>query len=306
MLGPEWRVWTNIPNTIMSNLAKRVLVAIVAIPIIIYIAFKPYSLLGLAIIVGLLAVHEFYGLMKAKGFVPQSLLGMVLSASIILTFAHFRLPINPSIELLPLVLILGVLAIFIAELVKGYPNPSVQISVTLAGALYVGVGLGGLYGVHEYFYVHAAENTLSSDPSMVSSQAGYFVIAMLASIWICDSAAYFVGSAIGKHKIAVKISPNKSWEGGIAGLIAAIAAWVIGRMYIGGLQEVSITTAIAMGVIAGGFGQVGDFAESMLKRDVGVKDSSNLIPGHGGVLDRIDSILFVAPLTYVYLQIFGI
>ncbi len=129
---------------------------------------------------------------------------------------------------------------------------------------------------------------------------------MLASIWICDSAAYFIGRAFGKHKIAKLISPNKSWEGGIAGLIAAIAAWLIARSYIGGFEQVSLSTAIAMGIIAGAFGQIGDFAESMLKRDAGVKDSSTLIPGHGGVLDRIDSILFVAPLVYLYLQIFGI
>ena len=290
----------------MSNLVKRVLVAVIAIPIIIYIAFKPYSLLGLTIIVALLAVHEFYGLMKAKGFVPQVLLGTLLTACIVLTFAHFRLPIKPTTELLPLVLIVGFIAVFIAELIKGYPNPSVQASVTLAGALYVGMGLGGLYGVHEYFYIHAAENPSIIDPAAVSTQAGYFLVAMLASIWICDSAAYFIGRTFGKHKIAKSVSPNKSWEGGIAGLVAAIAAWLIGREYISGLQEVSLSTAIVMGIIVGVFGQIGDFAESMLKRDAGVKDSSNLIPGHGGVLDRIDSILFVAPLTYLYLQLFGI
>jgi phosphatidate cytidylyltransferase len=290
----------------MSNLVKRVLVAVIAIPIVIYISFKPYSLLGLTIIVALLAVHEFYGLMKAKGFSPQIILGMLLTTCIVLTFAHFRLPIKPTTELLPLILILGVVTIFMAELVKGYPNPSIQVAATLAGALYIGAGLGGVYGIHEYFYVHGAQNPSLVDPALVSVEAGYFLVAMLASIWICDSAAYFIGRAFGKHKIAKSISPNKSWEGGIAGLVTAIGAWLLARVYIGGLEEVSLSTAIAMGIIAGGFGQVGDFAESMLKRDAGVKDSSTLIPGHGGVLDRIDSILFVAPLAYVYLQIFGL
>ena len=202
-------------------------------------------------------------------------------------------------ELLPLVLILGTVAIMVAEMVKGYPNPFVQTSVTLAGALYVGLGLGGLYGVHEYFFVNAGRILASAtqsgtpdiDTSMLSAQAGYFVVAMLASIWICDTAAFFVGRKFGRHKISVKISPNKSWEGAIAGFIAAIAVWLLARVYIGELEEVSLTTAIAMGLIVGILGQVGDFAESMLKRDAGVKDSSTLIPGHGGVLDRIDSIL---------------
>ena len=290
----------------MSNLAKRVLVAIIAIPIIIYIAFKPYSLLGLTIIVALLAVHEFYGLLKAKGFVPQVTLGMILTACTVLTFAHFRLPVKPTTELLPFVLMIGVIAVLIAELVKGYPNPSVQVSVTLAGALYVGMGLGGLYGVHEYFYIRAAENSLLIDPKLITIQAGYFLVAMLASIWMCDSAAYFVGRSIGRHKIAERVSPNKTWEGGIAGLVAAVAAWIIARAYIGGLEEVSLSSAITMGLLVGTMGQVGDFAKSMFKRDAGVKDSSTLIPGHGGVLDRIDSLLFVAPLTNMYLHLFGI
>jgi len=299
----------------MNNLVKRILVAVVGIPIVVYIAFMPYSLLGLTLIAGLLAVHEFYNLAKAKGFIPQIEIGMALTVAIILTFAHFRLHLGGSTtELLPLVLIIGTLVVMVAEMIKGYPNPLVQLSLTLAGALYVGLGLGGLYGVHEYFLVNAAHIFANSsesgiagiDPSVISAQAGYFIIAMLASIWICDSAAFFVGRKFGHNKIAIKISPNKSWEGGIAGLIAAIAFWMIVRVNIGGLEEVSLSTAIAMGIIAGAIGQVGDFAESMLKRDAGVKDSSTLIPGHGGVLDRIDSILFVAPLTYVYLQLFGL
>ncbi len=290
----------------MSNLTQRILVAVIAIPLIIYVAFKPYSLLGLTVIVALLAIHEFYGLAKAKGFSPQIVLGMLLTACIVVSFAHFRLQVNPTVELLPVVLIAGTISIFIAELIKGYPNPSVQVSATIAGALYIGMGLGGFYGIHEYFYIHGAENPLTVDPHLVSIEAGYFLVAMLASIWICDSAAFFVGRNFGRHKIADRISPNKTWEGAIAGLIAAIATWLLVRVYIGGLEEVSLSTAIAMGLIVGVMGQVGDFAESMLKRDAGVKDSSTLIPGHGGVLDRIDSILFVAPLTYLYLQLFGI
>jgi phosphatidate cytidylyltransferase len=293
----------------MSNLAKRVLVAVIAIPIVCYVIIdKPFGFLGLTIIFALLAVHEFYSLAKAKGFVPQITIGMMLTAFIVISFAHFQLlrvasflhlhlsMATLTIYFLPLVMILGVIAIFTSELFKGYPNPFVQVSVTIAGAAYIGFGLGAFFGIREILY----------DANNASSNPAFFLIMMLASIWICDSAAYFIGRSFGKHKIARSISPNKSWEGGIAGLIAAIAAWIIGHEYIGGLQEVSFATAIAMGVIAGGFGQVGDFAESMLKRDAGVKDSSTLIPGHGGVLDRIDSILFVAPLTYVYLQIFGV
>jgi phosphatidate cytidylyltransferase len=292
----------------MNNLVKRILVAVIGIPIVIYVAFMPYSLLGLTLIAGLLAVHEFYNLAKAKGFIPQVAIGMTFTTLIMLSFAHneilrvaafLHMHIQIStviISLLPIILILGVFATLLAELFKGYPNPLAQSSVTIAGAAYIGLGLGGFYGVHEVIYGLTNQ----------SAQAGYFVIAMLGSIWICDSAAYFVGRKFGRHKIAVKISPNKSWEGAIAGLVAAIATWLFARLYIVGLEEVSLSTAIAIGINVGILGQAGDFAESMLKRDAGVKDSSTLIPGHGGVLDRIDSILFVAPLTYVYLQLFGL
>jgi len=144
------------------------------------------------------------------------------------------------------------------------------------------------------------------DQGAIIQTAAFFTITMLASIWICDTAAFAVGRKMGKHKIAISISPNKSWEGGIAGLIAAIFTWQCACAYLSPLHEISLSTSIAMGLIAGVFGQVGDFAESLLKRDAGVKDSSSLIPGHGGVLDRLDSILFVSPLAYLYLHIFGV
>jgi phosphatidate cytidylyltransferase len=293
----------------MSNLAKRVLVAVIAIPVICYIIiFKPFGLLGLILIVALLAVHEFYSLAKAKGFVAQILIGMTLTALIVISFAHVQLLravaflhlhlsiATLTIYLLPLIMIAGVIAVFTSELFKGYPNPLVQVSVTIAGAVYIGFGLGAFFGIREILY----------DANGSSSNSAFFLIMLLASIWICDSAAFFVGRKFGRHKIAKSISPNKSWEGGIAGLVAAIAAWLVARAFIGGFEEVLVSTAIAMGMIVGVFGQIGDFAESMLKRDAGVKDSSTLIPGHGGVLDRIDSILFVAPLTYLYLQLFGV
>jgi phosphatidate cytidylyltransferase len=291
----------------VSNLAQRVLVAVIAIPLVIYISFKSYSLLGLTLIIALLAVHEFYGLAKAKGFVPQISIGMALTSLIIIGFArvplfriasffHLHMTIATlAMDFIPLVMIAGVIATLTAELFKGYPNPLVQVSITIAGACYIGFCMGGFYGLHQFFY----------DPQNESMVPGYFIITMLASIWICDSAAYFVGRPWGKHKIAVKVSPNKSWEGAIAGFVAAILTWIVAPMIVHDLSILSSATLIAMGVIVGVFGQVGDFAESLLKRDAGVKDSSTLIPGHGGVLDRIDSILFVAPLSYLYLHLFG-
>ena len=131
---------------------------------------------------------------------------------------------------------------------------------------------------------------------------GYAVLTVFIGVWSCDTLAYFIGSAIGKHKIFPRVSPNKSWEGSLSGLVGAVIAMmlIIRANWLPGLD---MWDAIALGLITGVAGQVGDFAESLVKRDVGVKDSSNLLPGHGGAWDRLDSVLFAAPLSYLYLTL---
>ncbi|MBK7257385.1 MAG: phosphatidate cytidylyltransferase [Ignavibacteriae bacterium] len=126
------------------------------------------------------------------------------------------------------------------------------------------------------------------------------VLTIFAAIWVCDSAAYFAGRAFGKHKLFERVSPKKTWEGAIAGFLGAIAAFLIMQALV--LPYLTVTQALVCGMIVGIFGQLGDLVESLLKRDAGVKDSSSLIPGHGGVLDRFDSILFVSPLLFLYLD----
>ena len=290
-----------------SNLTQRIMVAVVAIPLVIYLVmFKPIALLGLSIILGLITVHEFYGLAKVKGFVPLTTIGLTIAAAIILSFAHFRLGITlATTDLISLILCVGVPLILAVELFRGYPNPTVQVSLTLAGALYGGIGVGALYGVREYFFEsEVLRNTLSALD--LSLMAGCFVVTLLASIWICDTAAFAFGKMLGKHKIAPRVSPNKTWEGAVSGVVFAVLTWIAATTWVPYLHSISLHTSLIMGLIAGVVGQIGDFAESQFKRDVGVKDSSTLIPGHGGMLDRLDSILFVSPIAYVYLHLFGV
>jgi phosphatidate cytidylyltransferase len=116
-----------------------------------------------------------------------------------------------------------------------------------------------------------------------------------------DSAAYFIGTAIGKHKLFPRVSPNKSWEGAIAGFVFSIITLVVLKSFL--LEFLDWVDIIAFGVIIGIFGQVGDLIESLIKRDAGVKDSSNIIPGHGGIFDRFDSLLFSAPIIFLYLRL---
>jgi phosphatidate cytidylyltransferase len=134
---------------------------------------------------------------------------------------------------------------------------------------------------------------------------GYTVISIFAMIWICDSAAYYGGMLTGKHKLFPRVSPKKSWEGAIFGFIFAILSAVGAKMLV--LPYLTIGEAVVIGFIVGTIGQLGDLVESLVKRDAGVKDSSDLIPGHGGVFDRFDSLLLVAPIVYLYLDfvVFG-
>ena len=128
------------------------------------------------------------------------------------------------------------------------------------------------------------------------------IISIFAAIWICDSAAYYIGTAFGKHKLFVRVSPKKSWEGAIAGFVFAILAMIASKIIV--LDFLSWNSTIGIGIIIGVLGQIGDLIESLFKRDSGVKDSSNLIPGHGGIFDRFDSLIFTAPLILILLILF--
>ncbi|HEX9740327.1 MAG TPA: phosphatidate cytidylyltransferase, partial [Ignavibacteriaceae bacterium] len=131
----------------------------------------------------------------------------------------------------------------------------------------------------------------------------YLIISIFAAIWICDSAAYYGGTALGKHKLFARVSPNKTWEGAGFGFVFAVITIVLAKIII--LNFLSLGTAIAIGIIIGLFGQIGDLIESLFKRDAGVKDSSSVIPGHGGIFDRFDSLLYTAPVILLYLKYFG-
>lgn len=125
-----------------------------------------------------------------------------------------------------------------------------------------------------------------------------WVVLVLSVAWLADTGGYFVGRSFGRAKLYPTVSPNKTWAGLYGALLGStLAALVAALTY---LPELPVLNAIVLGMFGGAVGQMGDLVESLLKRSVGVKDSGNIIPGHGGILDRIDAVLFVAPLTYVY------
>ncbi|MBI5022519.1 MAG: phosphatidate cytidylyltransferase [Ignavibacteriales bacterium] len=310
----------------MSNHYQRLLVAFIGIPLIVILCMMGgiYFFLFIAML-SVLALHEFYKLTEKKNIKPSIPLGII--AGFILNLSFYYVPVRETIvgfatsvgvgipyptqtQLVFMIILIFVFVILIYELFRNRGSVLLNASATIFGVLYISLFLGTVIGLRELFVpldfpMSRYFNSLTSftDPqtaAIVYRWGGYTVIAILATIWICDSAAYYVGSAFGKHKLFPRVSPNKSWEGAIGGFIFSILAAIIAK-YIA-LEYLSVANAIVIGMIVGVFGQLGDLFESALKRDAGVKDSSTLLPGHGGVLDRFDSLLFAAPLVYFYLD----
>ena len=307
----------------MSNLTLRILTAVVAIPLILLIcnAGGFYFFAFVAVISGV-ALSEFYGLAKAKGVKAMTVMGVIGGLCIDAAFYHRSLqtfivglfesygvaiPFPGQAELVLIVLLSVIVILSLVELFRNDGSALLNLATTIFGLCYVSLFLASFIGIRELFTVQ--------DPSVVSyflkhlgvsegaaiyRFGGVTTISLFAIIWICDSAAFHFGKAWGKHKLFPRVSPNKSWEGAIAGFIFAIAGAVTARYLV--LDYLSPWSAVMIGAIVGTIGQLGDLVESLFKRDANVKDSSNLIPGHGGALDRFDSLLLVSPVVYLYLD----
>jgi phosphatidate cytidylyltransferase len=265
---------------------------------------------------------EFYWLLEKRGAAPNKTLGVI--AGLLLTFAFMHgvsdrlllLPFNSQPDELALLLArfifpIGLLILFsitvmINEMRRVEGHPVVDNVASIGGVTYVSLFLGTLVGLRQLFagdpgmhrYIEHLNPSLLPN---IERYGAYMVIAILVSIWVCDSGAYYAGRAFGRHKLFERVSPKKTWEGAIAGGLCAIGAMIGMQQWL--LPFLGIGDAIVIGAIAGIFGQIGDLAESHLKRDAGIKDSSQIIPGHGGLFDRFDSLLFVAPLVYLYLNL---
>lgn len=270
----------------MSNRVTRILVAILTIPVLLALTYWgeiPFLIFILAI--GLISFYEFSKMVTKKNIFPCNLIGFISVAAIILN-SYFRFA---TYELLLLVLLPILLLI---ELFRNRESAINNVSSALLGIFYAGFFPSTFIGIRE-FYINDAQNYING---------GFIIISILITLWMTDSAAYFVGTAFGKHKLFPRVSPKKSWEGAIAGFIFATITLFILKIFL--LDFLNWIDIIAFTIIVGIFGQVGDLIESLIKRDAGVKDSSNLIPGHGGILDRFDSLLFSAPIIYLYLILF--
>lgn len=190
-------------------------------------------------------------------------------------------------EYLLYLLILFFAYLLITSLFSNSENPILDVGFYLFSILYVALFLGCLIMIRENIILDY--NT-----------SGKLIISMLAVIWSCDTMAYFIGSRIGKHKLYPKVSPNKSVEGAVAGIFGGYIFIVIAKLTF--LPEIAWYKLLIFTGILVIFGQAGDFVESLLKRKAGLKDSSDLLLGHGGFLDRFDSLIFTSPLIYILIR----
>jgi phosphatidate cytidylyltransferase len=264
---------------------KRVLTAAVLMAVLWVVIKKttPAAFFALMAVGIGFAAWECYRLLESRGDRPFRVLGIVASLALAWSFLEARPVFSTAVPLLAVT----ALAIVAGMARRETPDAMLRAaSSTLFPVLFVGMTLGTVVGLR----VRAGDDGTDT------------LLLLLVCVICSDTAAYYVGSAIGRHRMAPVLSPRKTWEGAAGGLVASIGGALVAHFWF--YQRLGLAHALALGAILSAAGVLGDLAESMVKRAAGAKDSSALLPGHGGFLDRVDSLLFAGPALYYYYRIF--
>lgn len=273
----------------------RIISGVAALALLAAVMLLGREAIGLAVFVlALLGIHEFYGAARNGGYNPVYPLGYIACLPMLypavsgnsLAVLLESIPLNLLETISLLLFVLIVIAFCLMIFSRGRFNLA-DLSITLFGIIYVPFLLS---------YVALTRNL---------DQGYLYIWLIFIGGWITDTFAYFTGVTIGRTKILPKVSPKKSLEGSIGGVIGCTAVTAaFGAIFQGELGGTPLYHFILLGVLCGVISQVGDWAASAIKRFVNIKDYGRIMPGHGGVLDRVDSILFVAPLVYFYIGLF--
>ena len=263
--------------------AKRVLSAVVAIPLFAWLVSRgpAWLFVGFVLAVGAAALWELMRMFEGAGQTTYARLGVPL---VVLVMASFAVPASPAVP--AVVLSLAVAVLLSAPVWSGRAPATEPAALTLLGVLYIGWFLGHILALQQL------------------AEGSALILVLAGVTWIGESAAYIVGSAVGRHKLAPVISPGKTVEGAAAQLLGSVGGALVLTAWLN--LEWSVAQRLLAGALLGVTGQVGDLAESGMKRAVGVKDAGGLIPGHGGVLDRLDGLLFNVPAFYYYVTLGGV
>jgi phosphatidate cytidylyltransferase len=285
----------------LSGLAQRVLVAAIGIPLLVVLIFWGDGTF-FAVAVAVLAVAglvEFYRGVRLLGACPAGWLG-ALTTLVFLGHAYVsaQLPeVNARFhESLPLVLTALFIIALIYETFRGDRRVIRDLSPTLLGAFYVGWLFRFLISLRLLPGEALPLPTLG--PLRFGAWGAWVVLYLMVCTWMADTGAYFVGRRLGRHKLAPRLSPNKTIEGLAGGIATAtLAGWLVGTPVL----HLPWWLATALGLLMGVLGPIGDLCKSAMKREMGIKDFGAALPGHGGVLDRFDSLLVTAPAVYALL-----
>jgi phosphatidate cytidylyltransferase len=262
------------------NLLVRLVTALVALPIVLFLLYKGGWWTAGLLAFGAGAVAGEYIVITLKSLSPIGWLA-VACAAMGPVFVVWQPYAAPALVCAAMGLLM--LAAWAWHLLQGplHEAPT-RAAHLMMGAIYGGGGMTALMAVRNL------------------PDGGWWLVAALTITWMNDTTAYFAGRFLGRHKLYPEVSPNKTWEGFAGGMVGSIAGLFI--LKFGFFPAVTVADCIVMGVLGGVLGPAGDLCESMLKRAYGVKDSGKIIPGHGGMLDRVDALIFNAPMVLVYLQ----
>jgi phosphatidate cytidylyltransferase len=270
----------------MNNIVQRTLSGIVFVAAIIgALLGGPLSFCLLFSFLTAWAVHEFYSLVAPEGVKINRAVGITTATLLFVALFLSAGSYIPSSALWALLLLPLIIAI--TELFRHKKQPVKNLAYTLSGLIYPGLMLSMLSFL--YFFPGAETN---HHPTLA---IGLFIL-----IWTHDTFAYLIGKTLGRHKLFERISPKKTWEGLLGGLVFSLLAAYLFSLFHQGLPVIHW---MALGGLVSVMGTLGDLFESLLKRAVGTKDSGQLIPGHGGILDRLDAALFVFPPAFLYLSL---
>ena len=271
----------------MNNFWQRTITGIAFVVILIgCIWAHEYSFFSLFILITIFASKEFYQIIEKNANIQLNKTGAIVASALLFIAGFFSAKYFFSTNIFFLIYFLFIIGLIISELYRKKENPVHNWAYLILGQFFVALPFSLL--------------NLLVFPSWEGNYYSIFLLSLFILIWVNDTGAYLFGVSFGKHKLFERISPKKSWEGFIGGIVCTLAFSIL-------LSEITNTMDIyrwlGFGAIIVAFGTWGDLTESLMKRTLNIKDSGNILPGHGGLLDRFDSMLLAAPVIVIYLQI---
>jgi phosphatidate cytidylyltransferase len=283
-----------------GSLAQRVLSAALLLPLLVVLVWwSVWSVAATVVMATVAGLVELYSAFRQGGYHPRMLVGIASALAIIMAIGF-----QPTVAfdlLLPVVTFVIVVSL-VAELAYQHqPGSLPSWGLTLAGAFYIAWLLSHFILLRS-LSAPALHDTIFKQLGMQPGVA--WIYYTCAITWLQDTSAYFIGRRFGRRKLAPILSPKKTWEGAAGGMIGAILTGIVCVLLLG--LPITLLQGALLGLVGGIVGPLGDLSESLIKRQVGLKDAGNLIPGHGGILDRADSLLFTVPILYYLIRLFAV